>query len=426
MSRARAGFRDRAVTRATCARVIHRPDLVTPETPMPLPLPPLRFVNAQVLRDGELQARSVAIEAGRITRGPLPEVDMAGYLILPGIVDLHGDAFERHLVPRPAAPFDHATALAAVEAEAAANGVTTAWLAQGWSWEGGHRGADAAEALLAALAAYRPGAVLDLRVQLCAEVHCTDSGDRLLAAVRRWGVDYVVFNDHLAEALEMRRSAPSEFAAWARRVGRSPEAHLAEVERAAAHAREVPRHLCRLAEAFDELGVAYGSHDDPDGETRERYKMIGARIAEFPQSRRAAAAARAMGDPVLMGAPNVVRGGSHKDSIAARALVAEGLCDALVSDYYYPALARAAFRLADEGILSFPRAWALISSAPAAILRLPDRGRIEPGRRADLIAVNAATRTVDLTIAGGALAFARGEAARRLAGAAARVRLAAA
>ncbi len=393
---------------------------------MPLPLPPLRFVNALVLRDGELQARSVAIEAGRITRGPLPEVDLSGYLVLPGIIDLHGDAFERHLVPRPAAAFDHATALAGVEAEAAANGVTTAWIAQGWSWEGGHRDADAAEALLEALEAYRPGALLDLRVQLRAEVHCTDSGARLLAAVRRWRVDYVVFNDHLAEALELRRTAPGEFAAWARRLGRSPEAHLAEVERAAARAREVPRHLCRLAEAFDELGVAYGSHDDPDGETRERYKMIGARIAEFPLSRRAAAAARAMGDPVLMGAPNVVRGGSQKDNVAARALIADGLCDALVSDYYYPALARAAFRLADAGVLSLPRAWAMISSVPAEILRLPDRGRIEPGRRADLVVINAETRQVELTIAGGALAFARGEAARRLAGGASGLRLAAA
>ncbi len=387
-------------------------------------LPPLRFVNATVLRDGALQSRSVSIAEGRFTRGPLPEVDMSGYLLLPGIIDLHGDAFERHIAPRPSAPFDAALGLASVEREAAAHGVTTAWLAQSWSWEGGFRSPDAAEALMAAVATHRRDALIDLRIQIRAETHCVDSGERLLAAISRWGVDYVVFNNHLPEVADLRRSAPQTFAMLAHKVGRSAQDYLGAIERAQALSREVPRHLCRLADAFDNRGVVYGSHDDPDGETRERYKMIGARVAEFPLTRRAAAAARAMGDPVLMGAPNVVRGGSQSGNACARAMVADGLCDALVSDYYYPALAAAAFRLVDEG-LPLPRAWAMISERPAEILRLPDRGRIAPGRRADMIAVNAETRRVELTIAGGVLAFARGEAARRLAGTASGYRMAA-
>jgi alpha-D-ribose 1-methylphosphonate 5-triphosphate diphosphatase len=250
-------------------------------------------------------------------------------------------------------------------------------------------------------------------VQLRAEVHLVDSGARLIAAVARHRVGYVVFNDHLDEAQEMRHVRPADFAVWARKIGQAEEVLAAAVDAAAARAREVPRHLCRLADAFDDMGVLYGSHDDPDGETRERYSMIGARIAEFPTTRRAAAAARAMMSPVILGAPNVVRGGSQSGNVAAADLIAEGLCDALVSDYHVPALAMAAWALVDRGMMPLARAWAMISTRPAEILRLADRGRLDPGLRADLVVVNAETRAIEATIAGGRLAYLAGEAGRR-------------
>ncbi len=376
-------------------------------------LPPLRLTGAEILRDGEMQRRSVSLAEGRLTRGPLPEVDLTGYCILPGIIDLHGDAFERHTAPRPSAPFPLRTGLASTDREAAAHGVTTAYLAQGWSWEGGPRSPDSAERVFEALEAYRPQMLTDLRFQIRAEVHLVEAGARLIDAVRRFRIGYVVFNDHLEQGLEMRRRAPGDFAVWACKVGQSPEDLLSRLERAAARARDVPRHLCALAEAFDDLGVLYGSHDDPDGETRERYSMIGARIAEFPTNRRSAAAAKAMMNPVIMGAPNVVRGGSQAGNIAAADLIAEGLCDALVSDYHYPTLAMAAWELVDQGVLSLPRAWAMISSNPAEILRMPDRGRLDPGLRADLVIVNRQTRAVEATICGGRLTYLAGEAGRR-------------
>lgn len=378
-------------------------------------LPPLRFTGATILRDGELQQRSLAIAEGRITRGPLPELDLSGYLILPGIVDLHGDAFERHVAPRPATPFAPGIGLAATDREAAANGVTTAWLAQSWSWEGGHRGPDHAEAMMAALDAYRPQMLTDLRLQIRCETHMVDTGQRLLDAMRRHRIGYVVFNNHLDEIADLARACPDRLAHWAAQAGSTPRAYRARVEAALAQSGEVPRHLCRLADAFDEMGVLYGSHDDPDGETRERFSMIGARIAEFPLTRRAAAAAKAMNDPVLLGGPNVLRGGSQSGNVSALDLIGQGLCDALVSDYYYPALAHAVWRLVDHGMMDLPRAWAMISERPAEILRLPDRGRLDLGRRADLCVIDARTRAVEMTVAGGRLAYLAGEAARRLA-----------
>jgi alpha-D-ribose 1-methylphosphonate 5-triphosphate diphosphatase len=380
---------------------------------MNLPLSPLRLTGAQILRDGALQRLSIGLAEGKIAGGSLPEVNLSGYLILPGIIDLHGDGFERHILPRPSAPFPLAVGLASADREAACNGVTTAFFAQGWSWEGGHRSPAAAIALLEAMDAYRPRALTDLRVQLRAETHLVEAVPQLLDVVRRHKVPYVVFNDHLEEACAMSRVDPTNFAAWARKVGRSPADMAETLDRAKSRAREVPRQLCTLAEAFDAMGVAYGSHDDPDGETREFYSMIGARIAEFPLSRRAAAAARAMMNPVIMGAPNVVRGRSQAGNIAAADLIAEGLCDALVSDYHIPALPLAAWTLVDKGLCSLPQAWAMISSNPAEILRMPDRGRLEPGLRADMVVVDEATRTIEATICAGRLTYLAGEAARR-------------
>lgn len=377
-------------------------------------LPALRLTGAETLRDGRLQCRPIGLAGGRLTDHPLlPEVDLSGYLVLPGIIDLHGDAFERNIAPRPSAPFPLQSALVATDRDAAANGVTTAWMAQGWSWEGGMRGPEFACALLAALEGYRARMLTDLRVQIRCETHTVGTGDALLAAIAAHGIDYVVFNDHLDEAFVTASTRPAVFANWAARAGRSVEMHLATATDARRQARDVPRHLCRLADRFDALGVIYGSHDDCDGETRERYSMIGAKICEFPTSRAAAALAKAVGDPVLMGAPNVVRGGSQAGNIAAVDLIADGLCDALVSDYHYPALAAAAFRLVQDGIMDLPRAWAMISETPARILRLADRGRLEPGLRADLTVIDPATHCVEATISGGRIAHLSGAVADR-------------
>lgn len=380
---------------------------------VPLRLPALRFVGATILRDGALRQRSVSIARGRITRGPLPAVDLSGYLILPGIIDMHGDGFEAHLPPvRNGVPADPTSALATADREAAASGVTTAWLTQGWSWEGGHRSPGAAEAMLTALSHYRRDALTDLRAQLRAETHMPDSGARLLAAVARWRVGAVMF-DNLAERLADPQVG-MVLAVHARRLGRAPDALRTDALAALALAKKVPRHLCTLADDFDRLGVLFGSYGDNCGETRERFSMIGARLAVMPRAYAAAAAARAMGEPVLMGAPGVI-GVPESDDLASGDAIAAGLCDALASDGRYPALAVAAFHLADDGIVSLPEAWAMISARPAEIMRLPDRGTLDLGKRADLVVIGAASRRVECTISGGRLIYAAGQAGARLA-----------
>ena len=247
-------------------------------------LPPMRLTGAQVLRDGNLFHDAVGLVEGRLVDAALPEIDLRGYYVLPGIIDLHGDGFER-----PTAPFPIGSALAATDREAAAHGVTTAYLAQSWSWEGGLRGPDQAEELLAGLQGF--DALTDLRVQIRAETHLVEAADRLLATGERFGIDYVIFNDHLDEGFQMRRKNPDGFAHWARKAGLTEAELHARMEAALSRTREVPRCLCALANGFERLGVTYGSHDDPDAETRDFYAMLGARVAEFPTTRKAAMAA---------------------------------------------------------------------------------------------------------------------------------------
>ena len=386
-------------------------------------LPPMRLTGAKVLRDGQLRTGDLSMCDGRLCDGVSDAVDMSGYLLLPGIVDLHGDAFERHMAPRPAARFPVAAGLASVERELAAHGVTTAWLAQSWSWEGGMRGPEFAETLLAALAEHEPRAIADLRVQIRCETHMPETRQRLIDAVRRFGVDYVVFNDHLPEALQMVTVAPHKLAHWAESGGDRLEDFVARVRSAKDRGAEVPRHLNALASAFDEIGVTYGSHDDPDGETRDMYHAIGARICEFPTRISAAVVARAYGDPVIMGAPNVVRGGSQSGNISAKSLIARDLCDVLVSDYHYPALPAAVWTLSDSGLKPFAKAWEMVSTNPARVMNLSDRGTLSVGKRADFVVMNEATRSIEATISKGRVSYLAGAAAARLLSIRSRARL---
>ncbi|SUZ31795.1 Alpha-D-ribose 1-methylphosphonate 5-triphosphate diphosphatase [Roseibaca ekhonensis] len=379
-------------------------------------LPDLRLTGALCLVGSTLEDADIALSQGRIVQPAhtMPALDLTGYWLLPGIVDLHGDGFERHIRPRPSAPFDKRAALQAADTELASQGVTTAWFAQSWSWEGGARSPDEAVALLEARRqiAHRLGT--DIRIQLRFETHMPRDHTALLAVVRDYHLDYIVFNNHLPEALEMAKHKPDRFAIWAGMNGHSPDALLAIVQEAHQADAEIPAFLTALAADLVAAGVTLGSHDDPDTDTRAFFRKIGARVCEFPTSVAAAQSARNAGEPVLMGAPNVVRGGSQSGNIAAMDLVEDGLCDALISDYYIPALAQAAWAIADARALSFAHAWEMISTAPARIMGLEDRGQLRPDQRADLVVMNPNTRRIEATIAGGRILHATGEVARRL------------
>ncbi|MBY6201187.1 alpha-D-ribose 1-methylphosphonate 5-triphosphate diphosphatase [Maritalea mobilis] len=371
--------------------------------------PCLTFENAQVLMPDGVATGALSMSDGWITEALQPRrIDLSGYLILPGIVDLHGDGFERHVAPRRGLVGDLGPGLRGLEAELAANGITTAVLAQYWSWEGGMRAPDFAKRLADALRVHPARA--DLIYQLRLELGCMRETDEVLAFIDQHTIPFVVFNDHLPhEALASGKRPPS-LQGQALKSGRSPEEHRVLMQSMHEALPEIRAKLPAFCAELARRGIRMGSHDDMTAEERAAWREMGALIAEFPMARPPAEA----GDPVILGAPNVVRGGSHKKkSVSALELVQDGLCDALCSDYYYPAPFTAARKLVSLG-WSLPEAWALVSANPATMIGLTDRGRLAPGARADLLVTDPDLSQVYATIAGGQVTWLAGDLAARM------------
>ena len=364
--------------------------------------PPLRLTGARILRDGRIEQGEIAMDRGLFEdTSDGRTVDLTGYLILPGIVDLHGDGFERHVAPRRGAMKSLADGLRAAACELAANGVTTGVLAQFWSWEGGLRGAAFADQVLSAIADLDAELAMDLIGQLRFEVNLLDDYAALSDKIDRWGLRYLVFNDHLPHDRLAQGRKPPRLTGQALKAGRSPENHLALMQALHARRAEVPAALDLLCDQLQARGIRLGSHDEQTAEARDIWRGRGARISEFPETLEAAEAARSGGDFVVMGAPNVVRGGSHNGNVSALDTIAMGLCDALASDYHYPSLVRAVAFVEASGLRDLAGAWDLVSKGPARALGLQDRGEIAAGLRADFVVMNETTRRIEATFAKG-------------------------
>lgn len=372
------------------------------------------LVGAQVLMpDVGLTGDPISIADGVIVAERAGrQVDLSGYLVLPGIVDLHGDGFERHLAPRRGAMKQMSEGMVAVEAELAANGITTAVLAQFYSWEGGLRSPDYAAQVFQAIGDMRRNLVTDMIPQLRFETHMLDDYATLPGLIGDWGVGYVVFNDHLPHARLAAGKRPARMTGQALKAGRNPEHHLEMMKALHKRTDEVPEALEQLAAELLRQDVRLGSHDDQTASDRETWRRRGVLISEFPESAEAAEAARAGGDHVVLGAPNVVRGGSHNGNVSAVDLIMMGLCDALASDYHYPSPRRAALMLARNGV-DFATAWGLVSSGPARVLGLGDRGDLAVGARADLVVLDAQTHRVAATLSAGEVSYLSGDVAHR-------------
>ena len=346
-----------------------------------------------LLADGSVEDTTVTVEDGRIAgigeacRGK--EWNVGDAWLLPGIIDLHGDAFERQMMPRPGVHFPTDLALLDTDAQLIANGISTAYHGVTYSWEPGLRGRETTCALKAALAEMKPRLACDTRFHLRHETHNLEAEGEVIDWLADGSVDLLAFNDHTDLILERILYKGKSTATYTARTGLSHDEFIALLHRVAEGKPEVPASVERLAAAAVANGVALASHDDHTPEMRRRFHAMGCRIAEFPMNTATAETAVTLGDPVICGAPNVVRGGSHlgPDGILAAREVREGRCTILVSDYYYPALTQAPFRLARDGDAAFPQAWALVSTNPARAAGLDDRGAIAEGARADLAVV---------------------------------------
>jgi alpha-D-ribose 1-methylphosphonate 5-triphosphate diphosphatase len=367
----------------------------------------IRITGGRVLAEGRLAAGDLVLEdgviaglgAGTATRS----IDATGLLVLPGIVDIHGDAFERQLQPRPGVDFPVPLALAETERQLLGNGITTALHGVTLSWEPGLRSVETWRALLDALAAR--AWTCDMRVHLRWEAYNLAALDTAIADIAAGRVHLLAFNDH-TPAIMKRLADPVKASKYSERGSLDLAEFRVLAERVAGRAAEVPAALDRIAAAGRAAGIAMASHDDDTVATRDAFRARGAGICEFPMAEEVGQSARAAGDAVVMGSPNVVRGKSHLGWASAARLAEAGICSVLSSDYYYPCLTNAPFILAARGVLDLAAAWALVSANPARAAKLTDRGTIAPGQRADLvlIAETPGAPRVVATIAAGKIA----------------------
>lgn len=370
------------------------------------------LTGAQILRPGGLVPDVVSLSDGVFVETPQNRrIDLSGYWVLPGIIDLHGDGFERHLAPRRGAVRNLGAGLVATEAELAANGITTAVLAQFYSWEGGMRSPEFALAFLSAWSDMAGHFDTDLSVQLRFETHMLDHYTRFYDLVCRFQVPYVVFNDHLPHRSLAAGKKPPRLTGQALKSGRNPQEHLRLLAEMHSRSSEVPAALQGLARRLQARETLLGSHDDADAAADALARGLGAIVSEFPETEAAAEAAATTQRLVVLGAPNVVRGGSHNGNVSAADMARRKLCCALASDYHYPSLRFAALALAED--IGLTRAWGLISSGPARILGLSDRGALEIGMRGDFVVLDPDSQRVMATFAKGRPSYLTGAVAER-------------
>jgi alpha-D-ribose 1-methylphosphonate 5-triphosphate diphosphatase len=363
-----------------------------------------------LLPDGNITETDLRIDDGAVVevgRTNGHSLDAQGLMVLPGIVDIHGDAFERQLMPRPKVSFPVDVALVDTDRQLLANGITTAFHGITCSWEGGLRGTGQASALIDSISEKQLPLGADHRVHLRFETHHLDAVDQVLEWIEDGRVDFLAFNDHLSHIQE--KSGNGGLVKYAERSGVSEAEFRTLLERTATRSDDVPAAIVRIATHARGAGLALASHDDDTEAQRHWFHAQGCHVSEFPRTEEALQTARRLDNYVILGAPNVMRGGSHCNAIGAAATIARGLCDVLASDYYYPALAGAPFRLVRDGVTSFANAWSLVSRNPAHAAGLNDRGEIAPGQRADLVLIDDSDPrmpTIQAVIVGGEARYA--------------------
>lgn len=354
------------------------------------------LANARIVLPEEIVTGAVVLEDGRIARidtgtaVPAGATDCEGDLVMPGLIELHTDNLERHIEPRPGVSWPREAAILAHDAELAGAGITTVFDALrvgsilGGDSEYRKYAREVASTILdlRAADALRITHLIHLRAEVCSQT--------LIEEFSEFGpgdhIGIVSLMDHTPGQRQFRDLSKLEQYMRGKR-GMSPEAfrdHVAyQLELSATYGA---RHEAAVLDFARTVGATLASHDDTDRAQVATSAAHGIRLAEFPTTTEAAEACTEAGIRVIMGAPNLIRGGSHSGNVAARTLADAGHLDIVSSDYVPAALLTGALHL---GALwgDLPRGLRTVTATPAAAAGLTDRGRIAEGLRADVIRV---------------------------------------
>lgn len=353
------------------------------------------LANARVVLPDRVITGAVQIrgeEIADISEGahvPHGAEDCAGDVLAPGLIELHTDNLERHMQPRPGVTWPQTAAIVAHDAELASVGITTVFdalrvgsITSKRRSRYGKYARDLSREIirLRARGALRISHFIHLRAEICSETLIEElaefSPDDRIGIVSL--MDHTPGERQFADTTQLRVYLKGKYAMADHEI----DAHIDHQK--AVKAKFGALHETGAVSEANRLGAIIASHDDTTEAHVEASVKSGARVAEFPTTLEAAAATHRNGIGVMMGAPNLLRGGSHSGNVAAGTLAEAGLLDILSSDYAPFSLLAAAVKLGEiEGNLA--RGIARVTDAPARAAQLDDRGRIEPGLRADLV-----------------------------------------
>ena len=363
------------------------------------------FMGTVLIEDGVIRA----VDQGDTSLGAAE--DWAGDWLMPGLVELHTDNLEKHLVPRPGVFWDAHSAMTVHDAQCAAAGITTVLdsVVIGDMDQGGAR-AQTQHSAIAALHQCRDEGLM--RIEHLLHLRCELSAPDILAVFDRYSRDpllrLVSVMDHTPGQRQWRDLV--SFRRYAERNQRFSDAEFDAViaqRRADQQAFAIP-HRAAIVEASRALQLPLASHDDTLVADVEAAVGEGVTMSEFPTTVAAAHAARQHGMAIIMGGPNMVKGGSHSGNVSASELAKSDLLDIFSSDYVPSSLLLATFMLAGLDGWSLPKAVRTVTLNPARAIGRQDRGQVAVGQRADLLRVRmnrAGMPSVLQTLYGGQRAF---------------------
>ena len=354
------------------------------------------ITNARLVTADETILGTVELHAGRfadvqpgITNLPAAE-DWGGDYLIPGLVELHTDNLEKQLEPRPGVRWPALPALLIHDALISSAGITTVLDAMGVG--DFDEKSVRAQGLHAAATALRHARDQDLlRADHLLHMRCELACDNMLEVVTPFlddpTVRLVSIMDHTPgqrQWMDVER-----FRVYTQRNQRWSDEYLDTVvrERQEMQSRNADHNRRGLLELCRSREIPLASHDDTVAEHVVEAVESGFVISEFPTTQPAARAAREHGLGIVMGAPNLVRGGSHSGNVSALTLARDDLLDCLSSDYVPHSLLHGAFLLRDQAGWSLPKAVRAVTRTPARLVQLHDRGEVAASKRADFVRV---------------------------------------
>lgn len=354
----------------------------------------LILANAKLILPGEVVAGGLALRGGKVaaihTGASVPKgaLDCAGDFLAPGLIELHTDNLERHMTPRPRVPWPHGPAILAHDRELAGCGITTVFDAMrvGSIPSSKWRHLQYARTLSRELLDLRARGMLKishylhLRAEICSET--------LRAELAEFGdtdrVGIVSLMDHTPGQRQFRDIDKMRAYVTGKHNLTADEftAHIADLQQL--QHRLGPANEAAAVAAGQRLGAVLASHDDTTLGQVATSAGRGITLAEFPTTQEAAQACRNHGIAIIMGAPNLVRGGSHSGNVSASELAQRDLLDIVSSDYIPASLLMSAVGLGQMWG-NMARGIATVTTAPARAVGLNDRGGLEVGKRADVV-----------------------------------------